>query len=120
MFYIRPLLSKLRHLFIHGYDIPVHEIVSHCTQLKALHVECSLEIELPAITIPNLVKFKISDNPSLIDFLLMNPQIEEFETRHGEGLVQLIVTKMPNIRKVKLDLQDLRKSTFSICVKSNV
>lgn len=55
MFYIRSLLSQLKHLFMETREVPVHDVVYHCTQLETLQINCMYlkELTLPATKFPN-------------------------------------------------------------------
>lgn len=81
----------------------------HCTQLHTLDIsgQNASQSSLPAVTLPKLIDFHIS-NPGILydEFLAHNPQIEKLDVIYSTNVCKLIVNKMSNIRTLTLDCEN--------------
>lgn len=110
---IFPILPQLEHLEV---DLSsqsdmnlLNDILIRCTQLEFLLIggHHNTQYNLPAINLPNLVKFRAYIwNMSCQEFLRSNPQIADLIIPYSSQLAKLIVKKLPNIRKLSLRVDD--------------
>ncbi|XP_031617566.1 uncharacterized protein LOC116337280 isoform X2 [Contarinia nasturtii] len=110
---IFPILSQLECLEVDlscqsDMDL-LNDIWIYCTQLKFLRISgyhCP-QYNLPAINFPKLIKFRVYiRNISCQEFLERNPQIEDLIIPYSSKLAELIVKKLPNIRKLSLRVDE--------------
>lgn len=112
---IFPILSQLECLdvkFSRQSDINLlNDIWINCTQLEFLLIDGRhlTEYNLPAINLPKLIKFCVYTPIWILscqEFLESNPQIEELLIPYSSNLAELIVKKLPNIRKLSLRVDE--------------